>query len=271
MNIPNYSEALFRGNLNEAFRVKREAIPTKIYKFIPLGISEEADRNKLSTLENDELWFSPISSFNDPYEYLGLHIDNEKLNRAGYGDELISAVHEVLKAIGGQGLVCCFSAADYRAAPMWAYYANWSKGFCVEYDVVDPRPLREVLYEPKPCDVTSIVANLLKDALDKNPGDSFDAQSAITMELLSANTCIKHESWKHEQEFRIVIPVESNRGCSLPVSSSGLKTCRIILGIQCNCRQKIEAIGRSLNIEVSKLIKSEKSFFSEEVSENIVE
>lgn len=105
MNIPNYSEALFRGNLNEAFRVKREAIPTKIYKFIPLGISEEADRNKLSTLENDELWFSPISSFNDPYEYMGLHIDNEKLNRAGYGDELISAVHEVLKAIGGQGLV----------------------------------------------------------------------------------------------------------------------------------------------------------------------
>lgn len=154
---------------------------------------------------------------------------------------------------------------------MWAYYANWSKGFCVEYEVVDPRPLREVLYEPKPCDATSIVANLLKDALDKTPGDSFNAQSAIAMELLSANTCMKHESWKHEQEFRIVIPVESNHGCSLPVSSSGLKTRRIILGLQCDSVQEIEAIGHSLNIEVSRLVKSEKSFFSEETSGNIAE
>ena len=271
MNIPEYSEALFRGNLNEAFRVKQEAIPSKIYKFIPLGISKEADGNKLRTLENDELWFSPISSFNDPYEYMGLFIDDEKLKEAGYNDELISAVREVLKVIGGQGLVCCFSAADYRSAPLWAYYANWSKGFCVEYEVVDPRLVREVLYEPKPRDVTGIVANLLKDALDKTPGKSFNVQSTIAMELLSANTCMKHESWKHEQEFRIVIPVESNRGCSLPVSSSGLKTRRIILGLQCDFTQEIEAIGCSLNIEVSRLIKSEKSFLSEETSGNIAE
>lgn len=66
--------------------------------------------------------------------------------------------------------MCCFSAADYRAMPMWAYYANCSKGLCVEYNVIDPSDLCEVFYESKPQEVTKTTTNLLLSALNEGTG-----------------------------------------------------------------------------------------------------
>lgn len=264
MNVSDYSMALLRGDFKEACKIRQESIPPKLYKFFPLDVSEEKDLRILNTLKAGELWFSPISSFNDPYEYMGLFIKEERLKQAGYDDALIAAINKTLTTIGGQGLVCCFSATDCCAAPMWAYYANWAKGFCVEYDVISPCAIREVLYESAPLDVTGIVARLLKSAIDKGLKGSFSIDDKISIELLSTNTCIKHKSWEHEQEYRIVLPVEEGKGCSLPVASSGLKTNRIILGLRCSHDKEIIEIADRLGVRVSKLYKTKESYFAEE-------
>lgn len=169
MDISDYSNAVLAGDFEKAFELKHKSIPEKVYKFFPLGISDEADKQRLESLGLKQLWFSPVSNYNDPYECKGLYIDDDKLRQAGYNDKLVSAVHSVLDIFGSQGLVCCFSAADYRSIPMWAYYANQSKGFCVEYDVINPRVLCEVRYESEPHDVTRTVSSLFCETM-KNGG-----------------------------------------------------------------------------------------------------
>ena len=181
-----------------------------------------------------------------------------------YDDAMIAAVNKTLTTISGQGLVCCFSATDCCTAPMWAYYANWAKGFCVEYDVINRCTIREVLYESAPLDVTGTVARLLKSAIDKGPDGSLSIDDKISIKLLIKNTCIKHKSWEHEREYRIVLPVEEGKGCGLPVASSGLKTNRIILGLQCSHDKEIIEIANRLGVRVSKLHKTKESYFAEE-------
>lgn len=264
MNVSDYSAALLKGDFKEACKIEQESIPPKLYKYFPLGVSEEKDHEILNTLKADELWFSPISGFNDPYEYMGLFIKEERLKQAGYDDAMIAAVNKTLTTISGQGLVCCFSATDCCTAPMWAYYANWAKGFCVEYDVINRCTIREVLYESAPLDVTGTVARLLKSAIDKGPDGSLSIDDNISIKLLIKNTCIKHKSWEHEREYRIVLPVEEGKGCGLPVASSGLKTNRIILGLQCSHDKEIIEIANRLGVRVSKLHKTKESYFAEE-------
>lgn len=104
MNVSDYSAALLKGDFKEACKIEQESIPPKLYKYFPLGVSEEKDHEILNTLKADELWFSPISGFNDPYEYMGLFIKEERLKQAGYDDAMIAAVNKTLTTISGQGL-----------------------------------------------------------------------------------------------------------------------------------------------------------------------
>lgn len=48
------------------------------------------------------------------------------------------------------------------------------------------------------------------------------------------NLFIKDKSWKHENEYRIVYPLDGKKGMNVPVHRLGMKTNRIVAGINCS-------------------------------------
>ena len=138
MDVTKYSELLLSYDFDGLGKIKQESIPEKLYKYIPLGLSSSEDEKRLKTLESASLWFSPVAGYNDTNEFQGLYVSDRKLAEAGYSVDRIFDIHEIVETIGGNALVCCLSAVGYDNEPMWAYYANDLKGFCVEFEVGNP-------------------------------------------------------------------------------------------------------------------------------------
>ena len=53
------------------------------------------------------------------------------------------------------------SGNSFNCLPMWAYYTNNYRGYCVEYDVIVPDIFFKVAYEPERIPVASIISNFL--------------------------------------------------------------------------------------------------------------
>lgn len=77
--------------------------------------------------------------------------------------------------------------------------------------------------------------------------------------LLLQNLFIKAKSWEHEKEYRIVYPIDENsNGMNVPVYKLGMKTSRIVAGINCSedNKKKLNEISNLLglgNIYTSKI------------------
>ena len=63
--------------------------PKKIYKFIPFfdnGNSKVNKRN-IETIEEKKVWASKYFSLNDPFEFNGMYLDEEKISASGNNDK----------------------------------------------------------------------------------------------------------------------------------------------------------------------------------------
>ena len=129
MKTEEYLNLLMEGNIKEAEKVRQSTIPTKLIKFIWLDGSE-TDEKKFKTLRNNEIWFSAKSLLNDPYEFKGMMIDRYKMQTADYPDKIISMFQKMLDS--DQYGITCLSANKIDYLPMWAYYTNNHKGFCIK-------------------------------------------------------------------------------------------------------------------------------------------
>lgn len=74
-------------------------------------------------------------------------LDRQKMRESGYTDNIIDS-YEKLFDFRDYGITC-LSANDIDYLPMWAYYTNNHKGFCIEYEVIKKDCIHEVLYEPE--------------------------------------------------------------------------------------------------------------------------
>lgn len=159
MKIDEYFQLLLEGKEQEAEEARISTIPDKLIKFIWLDESEKDDL-KFFTLKRDEMWIAHKDSLNDPYEYKGMLIDKEKFIEAGYPIETIKK-YQTIFDINDYGVTCLSSnSIDYL--PMWAYYTNNHKGFCVEYEVIKKDCIHEVLYEPERIKVASLIIECKK-------------------------------------------------------------------------------------------------------------
>lgn len=128
MKIDEYFQLLVEGKEQEAEEARISTIPDKLIKFIWLDESEKDDL-KFLTLKRDEMWIAHKDSLNDPYEYKGMLIDKEKFIEAGYPIKAIEK-YQTIFDLNDYGVTCLSSnSIDYL--PMWAYYTNNHKGFCV--------------------------------------------------------------------------------------------------------------------------------------------
>lgn len=90
----------------------------------------------IDSLENNYIYLSPPTYFNDPYDCIQDLIEfpsGQKANR-----KLIRQFTANLETIG----VSCFSTVN-NSLLLWAHYANGHKGFCLEfhYDSSDPNSI----------------------------------------------------------------------------------------------------------------------------------
>lgn len=246
MKLKKYFELLQKGKLEKAEQYRQSEIPTKLIKFIWLdGNSTEDDKKKLASLEKKEIWFAHISKVNDPYEFKGMMLDKNKFRNAGYSEKLISEYEKGFTF--DEWGITCLSGNKVDYLPMWAYYTNEHQGYCVEYDVIKKDCIHKVLYEPKRIPVASLIidyAKAIKRALAN--GKTSTSETTFLTRVFMQNLFIKSKHWEHENEYRIVHPISNNVGECIPVSNLGLRTSRIIAGVNCS-----EDTVKKLN-EISK-------------------
>ncbi|MCE8019316.1 DUF2971 domain-containing protein [Halomonas sp. MCCC 1A11036] len=195
------------------------------YKYRVCGKRGSAQREHLARLiTNREMMFSSPSRFNDPYDCHPIFVtgepaeDRARIARARREGHARAAHPAQLKPTKGQesqhvsrvmaqlsthegaaahfkpfldrgtGVFCM--SKDWRLLTQWAYYADYGKGLCLEYEV-EPKSgfdrVFEVEYQIQRPQVH--VARLLDD-------DEYRAQA------LFAAVITKASDWAHKQEVR---------------------------------------------------------------------
>ena len=95
--------------------------------------------------------------------------------------------------------------------------------------------VHKVLYEPKRVKVGKLIIEMLNYAVAAMQGDKAAKLYADSLaRILMSSMYIKDLSWKHEQEYRIVVPIREHAGENIPINSIGLRAKRIIAGIHCS-------------------------------------
>ena len=243
MKIEEYLQLLSEGKVDEARKVRFSTIPSKLIKFIWLDESEK-DEKKFLSLQREEIWFAQKDLLNDPYEYKGILLDRKKLSEAGYSPDVIEK-YQTLFDFSDYGITC-LSSNNMDYLPMWAYYTNNHKGFCVEYEVIKKDCIHEVLYEPERIKVASLILQS-GDAIISGQVEKANFYSNLFLQ----NLFIKAKSWEHEKEYRIVYPLDENsKGMNVPIHRLGMRTSRIVAGINCSedNKKKLNEISNSLGL-----------------------
>ena len=243
MKIEEYLQLLSEGKVDEARKVRFSTIPSKLIKFIWLDESEK-DEKKFLSLQREEIWFAQKDLLNDPYEYKGILLDRKKLSEAGYSPDVIEK-YQILFDFSDYGITC-LSSNNMDYLPMWAYYTNNHKEFCVEYEVIKKDCIHEVLYEPERIKVASLISQsggaIISGQVEK---------ANFYSNLFLQNLFIKAKSWEHEKEYRIVYPLDENsKGMNVPIHRLGMRTSRIVAGINCSedNKKKLNEISNLLGL-----------------------
>ena len=144
--MDKYIELLFEGESKQAQKLMRSMIPDKLYKFVPLTEDEVLNESKFDCVENNTFFFSTVKNINDPYEFKGIYLTEEELINIGWPE---SEAKRILSSYDPDAwfAIGCFTGNDERFLPMWAYYTNNYRGYCVEYNVDDPTQIFKVLYD----------------------------------------------------------------------------------------------------------------------------
>lgn len=166
-----------------------------------------------------------------------MFLDKDRMKDKGFLDDEIQK-YEKLFDFRDLGL-CCLSAQEVNYLPMWAYYTNNHKGFCIEYELVRKHCIHEVMYETKRIPIASLFIQL-KDALKDAAkyGQKSSSESETIAHLFMKILYIKSKSWEHEREFRIVQPISNEIGENIQISNIGLRVNRVIAGIECSVDNK---------------------------------
>ncbi|MGJ0528847.1 DUF2971 domain-containing protein [Burkholderia gladioli] len=142
----------------------------------------------VSELADGEIYFCSPLEFNDPFD---CRIDIRKILEGRAVDKkAIAVVDKIVREVG----VACFSY-DLNNTLMWSHYAQNHAGLCITYEIPEKHIVdnqdKILGWSPVRYDSQEI-ERLLVECKDK-------PEELITV-LLSS----KSESWRYEQEFRIV-------------------------------------------------------------------
>ena len=252
--------------LEEALATKVEHMPKRIYRYQP------DSENRRESLANDKIWLCSPDEYNDPYDcefrfsdtsveaaahkrieksYKGV---NQQMLTLGYTGASHLVKQALSKIRGWRQLykVCCFSE-DPNSMLMWGHYSANHRGFCIEYDLEDPkaeqfrRRLYPVVYSDLPYNLTPWAESLVNGSLDFNP------ESPI-LGLIH-----KFEGWEYEREWRVLEvsnDVKADHDWPVPTPT------RVFIGSKMEVAntQVFRTICEPRGIEVLQMHRAEDSF-----------
>ncbi len=199
-----YVDYLFHGQIGKANEIKRCNFPSKLYRF------EKVEINRLETLRNNKLYVSHSVGFDDPYDAKG-YFWNEQELREFFSDKIKNRADkyykEIIECIKNWFELCwigCFTE-DINNFPMWYYYADRYKGFCVEYDFSNlnadnqfQQALKPVIYLNRKFNLTKTLETAF------NPDKISKGEMPAYYWLHTIGNLIKDESWEFEKEWRYI-------------------------------------------------------------------
>lgn len=140
------------------------------------------DRYPILNLQNGEIAFNSLFTFNDPFEGIGHIIYNEGQPNNGFWKAVESNIIRDRKneLIANYRIFC--STEQYDNPLMWAHYANSHTGFCVGYEKTD---------------IENISTKLQKVTYSTQPY-SIKTQSDESILFIKSN------EWEYENEWRAI-------------------------------------------------------------------
>lgn len=241
-SLAEYMRLLQENGMEAACAYRASFVPDRLYKFFFLCDDGIENKKRFDTLEARKTWLAPATAQNDPYEFEGLYPDWDKLAPKGYTHELIDPILSRIKA---SILLAAFTTETETNLPMWAYYANNHRGFCAVYEVKEKQKFRNITYESERIGVASLLGNSLYYALPNPqiPVEKWKAEGDKYNLLLSEMLYIKHESWKHEHEYRLIYPIESAnqaQGAAIEDEKLGIQIAGLYAGLKCSVKNKMQ-------------------------------
>lgn len=261
--MDEHIQLLAEGNYDEMQRVRMKSIPSKLYKFFPLFDSQLSVENekRFKTLSSNSMWCSMPCCQNDPYEFNGFYINHKALAENGWPDDIIDRIEKGLDRTS-EYYLCSLTANDENSLPMWAYYTNSYKGYCMEYCVTSPARIHPVRYESQRVDAALIVAELIRAHEEGN-----EKVARKFLHILYEYFYIKHTSWKHEKEYRIVSVVDDLeiKGKNISNDMLGIRPIRLIAGYCCSKENKarLAQICMKSDIQFCQATLSNNSYYFE--------
>ncbi|MCD2346668.1 DUF2971 domain-containing protein [Clostridium guangxiense] len=243
--IEEYKKLFFAGKKDEAYELKYNNFPKKLYKY------EVINREKINMLINSELWFSNPDDFNDPFDSCGICFDEGEIKKYLKDTDVSKLINSFKKDVK----ICCFSE-EINSMPMWTHYAGNHEGMCAEYDFSKvsytnrfSKYLFPIVYQTERYDITNILKDLINDKTE-------DAAYMLFFMMQ-----IKHISWNYEKEWRIILKDKQIRkNVKFPIKPSAL-----YLGLNCSSKN-VELIKKlahnSINCPIYKLEKTNTKLFN---------
>ncbi|MEK3936612.1 DUF2971 domain-containing protein [Sporosarcina sp. FSL W7-1349] len=252
---------LKRGDTKGALAYKNKDIPDLLYKFYPLlderfANYEQVNENRLALLGENEFWMSSYSNLNDPYEFKALLYEEAHLAPKDLHSD---ALYQFIKERQSHYGIGCFSTNFSRNMPMWAHYANNHKGYCVEYEVVDPRYIFKVFYEEKRQRTTFLFPSAIQEIQEVEQGKRrrISNNTEVIFLLLFLTNFMKHETWSYEDEYRILYNFHRNIGEGRTISNGKLgiwpKSIYLGLAISDDHRSALIEIAKKLQCAVYQM------------------
>lgn len=252
-------EIAIRTAFEAIYKVTRAHIPDVLYKYYSLTNDKCLNEKKLDTLQRMQIYMSDIKDFNDPFDGKAFYYNPEELRNI-----------EPLSSSGGR-LIDDFTVFhkgtaltenDMNCMPMWAHYSNNHEGYCVAYDMREPKNLPfsactfPVQYTEQRLDITSYMKNYataISTEIDSqiSKGNKQILINDFSLIYLAQYLCnVKHLSWQYEREFRCTMGAKAE---GMPYTEAIPKA--IYVGMKCNeeHEEKLIEIARQQMIPIYKM------------------
>ncbi|VVC76409.1 hypothetical protein AQUSIP_17210 [Aquicella siphonis] len=259
----------------------------KFYKY--QSLSDDKHFTYLQNYLDQKVWLTPLGKFNDPFEgrcslvrySLQFVLDNPDIFNRLLKEYRLNVMPELTEE-DFKSFLNSNELRDYHSnnhvqishfdrhgalsltrknnnIPMWAYYADNHKGYCVEFELDFNHLRKTTIIEPKELDGfiknihqgSQILSSKLRDYPQafvfakvryskEIPSISYDHSAKLTNEyeqleyFVKNSVCVKSIEWEHEDEFRLIVNGNSEDGGLLPLEwfAPFLKVTGIIMGAQ---------------------------------------
>lgn len=248
------------GKPEAAMEYVASCIPDTLSKFYSFTDDTELNEKKLSCLADDCNWYENPINQNDPFDMKMGYIDEQYAKKSGFPDNLIEAERKILSNLVGKMLLCSFVDSDYSNLPMWAYYANNYQGYCVNYKINRKEVFFKVIYQKNKIRLNELFVTYMQFCLLEGKGYDIEKGLDTIAFLARLVFSLKHSSWRHEKEYRIICPLYEEIGQRISNIEMGLEVNDITIGLKCKpeYKERIMQIAKNRKIVLSAMYRREQ-------------